>query len=271
MFSLDEVLAVLGSPMRRRILELLAGSGKPLTYTEVWGCFDLSSTGSLNYHLQALQEHDLIARQSSGYVLSPRGRIAWRVAADVENSYREHVLGEYPGGGDMEKSGREIEIRPVEKGDAFRYVLKAGSMSSKGPLPEERVRKELEGNRDGWLKIEAQGIHGARFSSVVDLLAVEDDRCVGNIAGREERIEAVGLHRVIIDHLSSFGDPVVSCKLVTGLVEYAKKRGVDSILFSLDDPEDQDEAAILRSGGKLCHESKHRYFQVGLGQSVESK
>lgn len=262
MFSLDEILTVLQNPMRRRILELLSGSGKPMTYTRIWGCFNLPSTGSLNHHLQALIEHNLITRQSTGYVLTPRGKIAWMVAADLEGSYQRHVLGHDPGGEEMEKTGREIQVKPVEKGDAFNLVLKAGSMSNKGPLSEERVRKELEGNRDQWVRMEAQGIHGARFSSVINLLAVEEGHCVGNISGREEKLREVGLHRIIIDNLASFGDPVVSNKLVSSLVEYARKRGADSILFYLDDPEDQDESTIIRSGGKLYHEARHRFLHL---------
>lgn len=111
------------------------------------------------------------------------------VAADLENSYQKHVLGQGPGGEELEKSRREIGIRPVERGDFFRYVLKAGSISSKGPLSEEKVGKELEENRDDLLRIEALGIHGARHCSVVDLLAVEDEHCVGNISGHEEMIQ----------------------------------------------------------------------------------
>jgi len=262
MLSLDEILAILQNPTRRRILELLSGSGKPLAYTKIWACFDLSSTGSLNHHLQALTEHDLIIRQSSGYVLTPRGRIALAVSTDLESSYKKHVLGRGPGGEELQKSGREISVKPVGKGDLFRYVLKAGSISSKGPLTEQRVRKELEENRDEWLRMEAQGIHGKRFSSVVGLLAVEDEHCVGNICGREERIQEVGLHRIVIDNIASFGDPVVSSKLVASLVEYARRRGAKSILFCLDDPEDQDEAAVMRSGAKLVYEARHRCFQI---------
>ncbi len=262
MFSLDEILTVLQNPMRRMILELLSGSSKPLAYTRIWGCINVPSTGSLNHHLQALTEHDLVARQSTGYVLTPRGRIVWAVSEDLENSYQKNVLGQSPGGEEMEKTGRDIRVKPVEKGDAFGLVLKAGSMSSKGPLSEERVRKELDENRDDWVRMEAQGIHGARYCSVVNLLAVEKDHCAGNISGREENIPEVGVHRIIIDNMASFGDPVVANKLVTGLMEYAGKRGVDIILFYLDDPEDQDEATIIRSGGRLYHEARHRLFQL---------
>ncbi len=262
LFSLDDILTVLRSPMRRTILELLSGSGRPLAYTKIWGCFDLPSTGSLNHHLQTLIDHGLIARQSSGYVLTPRGRIAREVSSDIEDSYRKHAVGEGRGGGELNKNARQILVRPVEKGDLLRYVLKAGSVSSKGPLSEERVRRELEQNRDGWLRMEAQGIHGARFSSVVNLLAVEDGRCVGNISGREEGIQEVGLQRIIVDNMASFGDPVVANKLVASLVEHAKRRGADLILFCLDDPYDQDEAAILRGGGKLVHETRHRVLRL---------
>ena len=262
MFSLDEILAVLQNPMRRRILEVLSASSKPLAYTRIWGCFDLSSTGSLNHHLQALTEHGLVIRQSSGYVLTPRGRIALAVSTDLESSYQKHMLGQGPGGEELQRTGREISVKPVVKGDLFRYVLKAGTTSSRGPLTEERVRKELEENRDEWLRMEAQGVHGKRFSSVVGLLAVEDEHCVGNICGREERIQEVGLHRIVIDNMASFGDPVVSNMLVASLVEYARRRGAKSILFCLDGPEDQDEAAVMTCGAKLVYEARHRCFQL---------
>jgi hypothetical protein len=262
LFSLDEILAVLSSPMRRRILELLSESTSPLAYTRIWERFDLPSTGALNHHLQALIERGLIARQSSGYVLTPRGKMARAVSSDLEDSYRKHALGQGPGGEELGRSGRSIQVRTVENGDVFRYVLKAGSISSKGPLSEERVKRELDENRDQWISMEAQGTHGRRYSSVLNLMAVEDDHCVGNVSGREERIEEVGVNRIVVDNIASFGDPAVGHELVTGLVEYARRRGVNSILFCLDDPEDQDEASILRNGGRLCHEARHRFFHI---------
>ena len=262
MFSVDEILTVLSNPMRRRILELLFHSKKPLPYTSIWSRFNLSSTGSLNYHLQALAEHDLIVRQSSGYVLTPRGKIAHALSVDLENSYQRHVLGKSPGGEDLQKLDREISVKPVEKGDVFGLVLKAGTMSNKGPLSEERVKKEIEENKQQWLEMEAKGIHGRRTSSVVDLLAVENGHSVGNISGWEEKIDEVGLHKIVINNIVSLGDPVVSRKLVSGLMEYAKRRGVRSVLFGLNDPEDVDEQTIMEHGGKLWFEAKHRCFTL---------
>ncbi len=268
MFSMDEILDVLSNPTRRRILELLSLSSKPVAYTSIWKHFDLSSTGSLNHHLQTLAEHGLIVRQSSGYVLTPRGKIAHAVSMDLEDSFRRHVLGKSPGGG--EEMGREISVKPVEKGDVFGLVLKAGTMTSKGPLTEERVKKELEENRQQWLEMEAIGIHGRSISSVVSLIAVENDHAVGNISGREQRIGEVDLHKIVVDNIVTLGDPVVSKKLVSGLMDYAKKRGAKSVLFCLNDPEDADEAAIMESGGKLWFEAKHRCFALSVGSQEGS-
>jgi hypothetical protein len=214
----------------------------------------------LNHHLQALTENDLIVRQNSGYVLTPRGRIAHAVSLDLEESYQRNVLGK-TGGVDMEK-GREISIKPVEKGDVFGLVLKAGTMSSKGLLSEERVKKELEENKKQWLEMEARGIHGRRISSVVNLLAVENGNTVGSISGWEEKIDDVGLHKIIINNIVSLGDPLISSKLVTSLLDYAKKRGVRSVIFGLNDPEDVDEQSIMENNGKLLFEAKHRCFTL---------
>ena len=262
MFSLDEILDALSSPMRRRILELLSVSQKPVLYTAIWRHFELPSTGSLNHHLEALTDRRLILRQSTGYILTPRGKIACAISKDLEDSYQRRAIGERRPGG--EGLDRDISVKPFQKGDIFGLVLKAGATSSKGPLSEERVRKEIEGNRKQWLELEARGTHGGRISSVVNLLAVEKAHSVGNISGWEEKIQEVGMHKLVIDNIVSFGDPVVSRKLVSGLVDYAKKGGASSVVFCLDDPEDADEAAIVESGAKLQFEARHRYFALQL-------
>jgi len=201
MFSLDEILDALSNPMRRRILEQLSQSQKPLLYTAIWRQFELPSTGSLNHHLQALTDRGLIMRQSTGYVPTPQGKIAHTISKDLEDSYQRRVMGEKTEGG--EELDRDISVKPFEKGDIFGLVLKAGTVSSKGPLSEERVRKEIEDNRKQWLQMEAKGIHGARISSVVNLVAVEKGHSAGNIGGWEEKIQEVGLHKVVIDNIVS--------------------------------------------------------------------
>ena len=70
--------------------------------------------------------------------------------------------------------------------------------------------------------------------------------------------------RYLLEKSLSLIDPGMrhSNRLVSGLLEYAKMRGVSSILFCLDDPEDQDGAAIVRKGAKLSHEARYRCCQM---------
>lgn len=72
------------------------------------------------------------------------------------------------------------------------------------------------------------------------------------------------LHRIIIDNLSSFGDPIIAKRLVSEIVEYGKGRGVKSILFQLGDPEEVAEAALASRGARLIYERKERAFALGL-------
>ncbi len=258
MLSMDEILDVISSPMRRRILELLSSSGGPVSYTNIWGIFDLTSTGSLNHHLQILSERELIVRQKSGYVLTPRGKTVFAMSRDLEDSFRKHVMGEkHPGD---EPLDRKISIKPFEKGDLFGLLLKAGTISSKGPLNEERVRKEIEENKQKWIKMEARGIHGRKVSSVLNLLAIEEDHVVGGIVGEEQRIEEVGIRDITVRSIFSFGDPIVSRKILSGLLDYARRRGARNIFFELDDPDDLDEAVLVELGAKLRYEARHRGF-----------
>lgn len=124
-----------------------------------------------------------------GYVLTPIGRIACSMSRDLEDSYQRHLIGRGKTG--VGNVDRELDVKPFEKGDMFGLLMKAGTVSSKGPLSEERVRREVEENIEGILEQEARGIHGRRVSSVVNLVAIEKGHVVGNVSGWEEHISEV--------------------------------------------------------------------------------
>jgi DNA-binding HxlR family transcriptional regulator len=262
MFSVDEILDTLSNTTRRTILQLISETGKPVAYTSIWRRFDLSSTGNLNHHLQVLQERGLIARAGGGYVLTPMGRIVCAIAEDLEESYLRHLPDQGEEG--VEYVDREMDVRPFAKGDMFDLLMKAGTMSSKGPLGEETVRREVEENRQGLLTLEARGIHGGRISSVLNLVAIEKGHIVGNISGREEDIPAVGLGRIVIDNLCSFGDPLVANRLVGEIVKYGRRKGSENVVFQLGDPEEVSEAALAERGARLLHEHTEKTFVLGL-------
>ncbi|UNQ72493.1 ArsR/SmtB family transcription factor [Infirmifilum sp. NZ] len=94
MSSPEELLRVLKDPTRRRIVRLLAEKG-PLEYSEIMRELGLTSTGRLNYHLNAMRE--LLEKDELGrYRLNRRGLLAYQLLREYESGKGEYTIGVHP-------------------------------------------------------------------------------------------------------------------------------------------------------------------------------
>jgi len=94
MSSPEELLRVLKDPTRRRIVRLLAEKG-PLEYSEIMRELGLTSTGRLNYHLNAMRE--LLEKDELGrYRLNRRGLLAYQLLREYESDKGEYTIGVHP-------------------------------------------------------------------------------------------------------------------------------------------------------------------------------
>ncbi|MCW4002364.1 MAG: winged helix-turn-helix domain-containing protein [Candidatus Bathyarchaeota archaeon] len=76
---------ILKDGTRQKIISLLAEKGS-LTYTELMDSTDITSTGTLNYHLKILGE--LLAKNDAGqYILTEKGKLAARLLDEFPPDY----------------------------------------------------------------------------------------------------------------------------------------------------------------------------------------
>jgi len=94
MSSPEELLRILKNPTRRRIVRLLAEKG-PLEYSEIMRELGLTSTGRLNYHLEAMRE--LLEKDELGrYRLNRRGLLAYQLLREYVSNEEEYTIGVHP-------------------------------------------------------------------------------------------------------------------------------------------------------------------------------
>ena len=74
---------------------------------------------------------------------------------------------------------------------------------------------------------------------------------MGWICGTEEKAKGEDFNQIKVQTLDSFGDPLVSTRLVSGILEYARDREAGPVYFSLNDPERVDEAVLIKAAFKF--------------------
>ena len=164
---------------------------------------------------------------------------------------------------------RNIEIRPFLKGDFAGLLVKAGTIKQEDPTNQEWMRQEVEENTGEVKELEARFIHGRRSSFLtISLVALEENKAVGWICGTEEKAKGEDFNQIKVQTLDSFGDPLVSTRLVSGILEYARDREAGPVYFSLNDPERIDEAVLIKAGLKLVSEVRHKEYRMDLDPNL---
>ncbi|MCX5787665.1 MAG: transcriptional repressor LexA [Elusimicrobia bacterium] len=138
--------------LQRRILDYIAGSvedrGFPPTLREIGAHCGISSTGSVSYHLQALESLGLLTRQERSS----------RAALPVESPYRLPIVGRV-GAGSSVIAEEDVEGvlavgKDVAHGAQYLLRVRGESMTGAGIMEGDlvQVRRQAEA-RDGELVV----------------------------------------------------------------------------------------------------------------------